>query len=300
MKKKILLPLSLLFVTCTLTAQTELLSNGSFESGDLTDWDLSAVNGVDQGAASCTENWRVQADSFDICVLVPDVAPTDGASAAFTSFDTDVPDTEWILEQTVTLPANVLVMASVSFDFAAEFDFGLGNPINFPRELNLDLYTTGGVLIGNIFNDGFLDAGAISVAYSENADVLALLTGLEGTDVVLRITALIPEIQTGPSKAMIDNLSFLVEETLGVTNNNLNSQLNVFPNPSSGKFNLNYSGTEQITSVKIYDITGKLIYSENLLDIKNTMEFNISLSSGMFLLEVKTETQQTTKKLVIK
>lgn len=299
MKKSLLLLLFLALSLGTLNSQTELLSNGSFETGDLTDWNLDAVNGIDLGATSCVENWRVQGDSLNLCCCVTDISPTDGTSAAYTSFDSDVLDTQWILEQTVTIPLDITA-AEVSFDFIAEFDFGLGSPITIDRELIVDLYDTGGVLIGNVFNDQFSGGGTLSVNYSQNVDVLAMLTGLEGTDVVLRFTSLIPEAGTGPGKALVDNASFLVTETLGVSDNIFNAQLSIFPNPSSGVFSLNYGGNESLLEAKIFDINGRLVHTVDLSKMTNEMQIRTPLTSGIYLLTVTSTSNKTTKKLIVR
>ncbi len=299
MKKYLLLLLVLALSLGTLNSQTELLSNGSFETGDLTDWNLDTINGIDGGPASCAENWRVQGGSLDLCCCVADVSPTDGTSAAYTSFDTTVLDTQWILEQTVTIPLDITA-AEVSFDFIAEFDFSLGVPITIDRELMVDLYDTGGVLIGNVFNDQFSGAGTLSVDYSQNIDVLAMLTGLEGTDMVLRFTALIPETQTGPGKALVDNASFLVTETLGVSDNILNAQLSVSPNPSSGVFSLNYGGNESLSEAKIFDINGRLVHTVDLSKMTNEMQIRTQLTSGIYLLTVTSTSNKATKKLIVR
>lgn len=299
MKKSLLLFIFVALSIGTLYSQTELLSNGSFETGDLTDWNLDAVNGVDGGPQSCSENWRVQGDSVDICCCVTDVFPTDGSFAAFTSFDTDIADTQWIVEQTVTIPLDITA-AAVSFDFIAEFDFSLGNPINIDRELMVDLYETGGTIIGNVFNDQFSGGGTLSINYSQNVDVLAMLTGLEGTDMVLRFTALIPETGTGPGKTLIDNASFLVTETLGVSDNSLNAQLRIFPNPSSGVFSLSYGGNEPLLEAKIFDINGRLVHTVDLSEMTNEMQIRTPLTGGIYLLEITSTSNRAAKKLIVR
>ena len=93
----------------------------------------------------------------------------------------------------------------------------------------------------------------IFVEYSQNIDVKSLLSGLQGTDVVLKITAIIPESATGPSKAMIDAVSFMATETLvGVDENNSNMEVSIFPNPIVNTLNL--ATSFEVNQVVIYDL----------------------------------------------
>jgi hypothetical protein len=298
MKNLLLLFICLLSTVWTVNSQAEFLSNGSFETGDLTGWMVSVVNNVDGGPTSCTENWRVQENSTDVCVLVPEITPTDGISAAFTSFDSDMENTEWILEQTVTLPL-MISAANISFDFKAEFDLSFGPP-TIGRELTVALFDTGGNLIGNVFNDQFLSNGDLSIDYSQDVDVQDLLGGLEGTDVVLRITAIIPEPITGPSKALIDNVSFLIDATVSVIDNNLSVQSDIFPNPTSGNFTLNYEGIEPLLDLKIFDMNGRLVHLDDLSKMRNEMLISTSLRSGIYILEITSTSNKAIKKLIVR
>lgn len=297
--KKTLLLVALLTLTFGSYAQLELLTNGSFETGALSPWTLSAVNGVDGGPTSCTENWRVQTNSTDVCGFVSDIAPTDGTFAAYTSFDSNALNTEWIIEQDVAIPST-LVAATVSFDFAANFDFTLGAPPTIPRELRVDIYDTGGSPIANVFTDGYIDPVGLSVSFSQSIDVLTLLAGLEGQTVRLRITSFIPEVATGPSKGMIDNVSFIVDDGLSVDEFGLGQALSISPNPSNGTFTLDYQGRENLQSAAIYDITGKRLANFDLTTMTGPSVLNASLPTGMYLLQVVSDKSTATKKLIIK
>lgn len=297
MKKLLLLWACTLCVTSAYS-QIELLTNGGFESGDLTAWTVSSVNAVDAGPTTCTENWRVQSDSVDLCCCVPDIGPSEGVFAAFTSFDSSVAATEWILEQQVSIPSTI-VSASFSFDFTGEFDFSLGAPITIPRELRVDIYRMDGTPFSNFWLDSFTGTGALSENYSETIDVSGLLSGLEGMDAMIRITALTPEPGTGPGKTMVDNMSFLVDDGLGVADQTLANTLTVSPNPSNGVFNLNYTGNQQLTKATIYNVSGKQLATYDLSSLQINMELNTNLPTGFYILNIQSKTSQTSKKLII-
>ncbi len=298
MYKKLLF-IGAFLLTAGASAQVELLTNGSFETGDLSSWDISFVNGTDGGPLSCSENFRVQGNSSDICCCVTDVLPSDGSFAAFTSFDSGTASTEWILEQTVSIPA-AIVAADFSFDFTAEFDFSLGPIPTIARELSIDIYRTDGTPFSHWFDDQFIGAGSLSVNYSQTIDVSGLLSGLEGMDAVIRITAIIPEAGTGPGKAMIDNMSFLVDDGLSVADNSLANAITIAPNPSNGVFSINYSGQEALTQAAIYDVSGKQLAQYDISNLQGNTQINANLPTGFYFLTVQSETSQTSKKLIIK
>jgi len=79
--------------------------------------------------------------------------------------------------------------------------------------------------------------------------------------------------------------------TTGIDNINLNSEINIFPNPTSSQLTID---TEQnISEVKIIDITGKMIMitKENTINVAN-------LSDGIYFIQLTTDNRTITKKFV--
>lgn len=297
MKKALLFVAAIVAVNLS-TAQVELINNGGFEDGSLTPWTLDSAGSTDGGPGSCTENWRVASNSFDVCGFVDEIDPAAGSFAAYTSFDGNTANTEWIMEQMISIPATI-VAADFSFDFAANFDFSLGSAITIPRQLFIDLYRMDGTPFSNFWNDDFIDPAALSVSYSETIDVSGLLSGIEGQDAIIRITAIIPEPTTGPSKAMIDNVSFIVDDGLSVDEFSLGTTLSISPNPTNGAFTLTNNGRDQIQGVTLYDITGKRLKDWNFNQAGKTHTLSADLPSGVYLLKVFTQSSAATKKLII-
>jgi len=267
MKTKLLssiIATSLILFTQTAFAQTELdlISNGSFETGDLTGWEASTVNGVDEGLGTCSINWIVLEDSTEVCGNVPNISPLDGEFAAYTSFDSAIANTEWILDQTVSIPADAS-SATVIFTFEAGFDFSLGELPTRSRAFRVQLFETDGTFIGEIFSLEFPATPSLFFAQhiDETNDVFSMIDGFQGTDIIIRFSAFVPEVLTGPSKSLVDNVSFLVDTNLSVEDNELNNDISIFPNPANDFFELNYSGNQQLTDVKVYDLNNRLVKS---------------------------------------
>ena len=303
MKTKILsaaCAFSLILFTQTAFSQTELISNGSFETGDLTDWAVSAVNGVDGGPNSCSENWIVLENSTTICSTVNNVFPSDGAFAAFTSFDSDVPNTEWILEQTVSIP-NDITTASVIFTFDARINLGLGTPPTMSRAFRVELLQTDGTLIGEVWSLVYPAAPVdfLSTHIDETTDVMSMIDGFQGTDIVLKFSAFVPEVLTGPGKALVDNVSFLVDTDLGVNDNAFNNDISVYPNPANTFFEIKNNGNQELTFAKIFDLNGRLIRTIDLT--QSSSNINVSnLANGLYFLEINSLNASTTERLIIK
>ncbi|MEM6684496.1 MAG: T9SS type A sorting domain-containing protein [Bacteroidota bacterium] len=91
-----------------------------------------------------------------------------------------------------------------------------------------------------------------------------------------------------------------VQDTTTLSVNDPSSQLDeirMFPNPANDK--LNISAPNFLEQVAIYDMSGKLIIKdENLRTNSQTIPLE-KLSSGMYMVHIKTENSTTLKKLII-
>jgi hypothetical protein len=84
------------------------------------------------------------------------------------------------------------------------------------------------------------------------------------------------------------------------------SEVNVFPNPSDGRFQLSfeYSGKEKV-SAKVFDITGKLVknITEELVISETSVTANVDLespSSGIYFIRISWGKTLLTKKIIVK
>lgn len=91
---------------------------------------------------------------------------------------------------------------------------------------------------------------------------------------------------------LIQQMGF--EYNVGVDENNLSEEINIFPNPSSGEFSI--KSEKLIEEIYVYDITGKLI----LQQIPNTNQSVVHLSavSGMYFVKIKTDTGIISKRII--
>ncbi|KAA9331135.1 T9SS type A sorting domain-containing protein [Adhaeribacter soli] len=96
---------------------------------------------------------------------------------------------------------------------------------------------------------------------------------------------------------LIDNVSIISYMPTGLKANLLQSQLNVFPNPSNGTFkvDLPQGKTYELT---VTDLTGKVIMTQSVSGGVNQLQLN-KAAKGIYLLKVKGENGTATRKLII-
>jgi hypothetical protein len=103
----------------------------------------------------------------------------------------------------------------------------------------------------------------------------------------------------GPAN-LLDNVMVLrrlvVSAPTGVKENTLASQLNVFPNPSNGQFNVSLPAGKAY-SLEVTDLTGKVICTQKANG--NTQLKLENPAKGIYLLKVTSEGATTVKKLIV-
>ncbi len=95
----------------------------------------------------------------------------------------------------------------------------------------------------------------------------------------------------------VDITSLLVNLGVGITKNTTSqfSDVTIYPNPAIDIVQINNQGENDITSVEIYDITGKKVLNQVL---KNNSSINVSeLKPGIYNVVLATKTERITKKL---
>ncbi len=88
--------------------------------------------------------------------------------------------------------------------------------------------------------------------------------------------------------------------TLGL--NEFENQLVVYPNPSSDFINIKNNGNNLFeVNVKIYDINGRMVYSESQINLNSNYQIPVSaLSSGLYLLEINDGNFKKVQKIEIR
>lgn len=72
----------------------------------------------------------------------------------------------------------------------------------------------------------------------------------------------------------------------------------VYPNPSSGAFNINFDSTPSSLDLSIYNLQGQRLFEQNFQN-RASISFNPNLASGHYILELKTGSQAKHVSIVI-
>ena len=137
--------------------------------------------------------------------------------------------------------------------------------------------------------DEALSQGFVAFTISQNGDLPV------GT--VIQNTA---EIFFDFNPAIVTNTveNEIVEKTTGITNPAILAALNVYPNPSTGTYQLSVSNGLEVTSLRVYDLIGNVILTR---DNVNANEAIINLennANGVYFLEVSTKDGKAVQKLI--
>ena len=83
--------------------------------------------------------------------------------------------------------------------------------------------------------------------------------------------------------------------TLGVSKNLWQNSIKIYPNPSSGNFNIEIDGNSIGSNVVVYDLLGRKIEDFTLKSTKS----KLTLNQGIYLLEIENEGNKFVKKLIV-
>lgn len=106
----------------------------------------------------------------------------------------------------------------------------------------------------------------------------------------------------GSDCAWLDNIVFPPTTTIiGINDVVGNENIEIFPNPNNGIFYINSEVLKSNTDIKIYDLSGRIVYSENVTNNNSflKLEFNTSVK-GLYFLELNSERGVVVEKIIIK
>jgi hypothetical protein len=101
---------------------------------------------------------------------------------------------------------------------------------------------------------------------------------------------------------MYAQTSFVVTESVNTAIRELDraNKVSISPNPSHGLVNIEMANNEQLQRIKIYSLTGQVLYQEKPDGSANKKTIDLkSLNEGVYFIEVSTGKSLITKKLII-
>lgn len=99
--------------------------------------------------------------------------------------------------------------------------------------------------------------------------------------------------QAGFGESIVKN--FCVGEPVGIFEKNLSASLSVYPNPFTSKILI--KNKEIIDEIMIQDISGKIIYTNDIVNAIST-EVNLNVQSGVYYIIVKSGNSRLVQKLI--
>jgi hypothetical protein len=93
--------------------------------------------------------------------------------------------------------------------------------------------------------------------------------------------------------------SFLASQNINsIKTPSFSDQLKIYPNPTQNELNITLEN-DGITNIKLYDISGKIIYSYSSIFKEKVLLENLELNKGLYFIEVENSRQQKTIRKVI-
>lgn len=89
----------------------------------------------------------------------------------------------------------------------------------------------------------------------------------------------------------------LVNDTVGVAEFVIESNITIFPNPTEGIVNVR-SDNVVITEIEVYNMMGKLVRRENVNDVQTMLDLN-SAAPGTYILQMKLQSGDIVRKKLI-
>jgi len=164
---------------------------------------------------------------------------------------------------------------------------------DFDNDGNLDFlitdYGSTGIISNvneNISGNNFILAYSLAGAYLSST-AIGDINGDNLADVVIAGTSF-----TAPARSTKTYLN-ISQNTLGFANEQSLQTVSIYPNPSNGMINIELK--QALTSkIKIYDTTGKLVYSDD--NLSTNIPLHLNLLPGIYMAIIKTTNLNSTQK----
>ncbi|MCF6294349.1 MAG: T9SS type A sorting domain-containing protein [Flavobacteriaceae bacterium] len=205
--------------------------------------------------------------------------PVGVLGVSFTYFATTC-GTEWVVSE-----------LDLVFDNDTNWQFGPANAIAG----QFDFESVAVHELGHAHQLGhIIDSGAImhySIGPSQNSRALSTNDINGGGFVQNRSTT----IQNCTYPLMTDSSC-----SLSTSEEELNSFINVYPNPNNGEFFIKKTSFINLEKAIVYDISGRLISTHDISDGLNIKTINLeSISKGMYFVSIYSENAVVTKKIIL-
>ncbi len=89
--------------------------------------------------------------------------------------------------------------------------------------------------------------------------------------------------------------------TLAVEDENLETTgIQIYPNPTANKINIQFSENQNVESISIYDVLGKEVFARKIDASESKVTLHPNLSKGVYFLKIESDKGEFNKKIIIK
>ncbi len=144
------------------------------------------------------------------------------------------------------------------------------------------------------------DGGSLTGSWGTSVIDLSVL-GANANDVIQFRWELGTDGCNGRLGWFLDNIAVYncTAETLAVSDLSLKNDIDIFPNPSSGQFTIKKANAIDLKSAVIFDINGRTIKQLDLSYSGDEIIVDLnSVSSGMYFMQVRSDSSESTFKLI--
>ena len=93
---------------------------------------------------------------------------------------------------------------------------------------------------------------------------------------------------------------FIIEGSTLNLEENIQNNINLYPNPSNGNLTVTWKPTSEASNIKIYNLLGRLILNQNINEGQQRLDLNMTKeASGIYFIKLKVGNRFMRKKLII-
>lgn len=204
-------------------------------------------------------------------------APAEGVTVTITVFTTDA-----------TFPTGTLTEIASTTDVLFDGDGGV------LRDVAIDALIPAGsevVILTAYPNDGVTNVTIGSGGLNVNGQISWIRSlGCLGNDDIVDLAGF------GLTNAWTINA--VGEEVLSVEDNVLSDNISLFPNPTNGDLNINFSRSFGAANVNVININGQVVLSSSIDAIGNNTIATSELATGVYFAQITTDNGVATKRFV--
>lgn len=181
----------------------------------------------------------------------------------------------------------------------ADLDYNTFHLVNASHEVAANLNPANGVLTFSFYNILLPDSNVNeSLSHGYVTYKIKTLTGLPANTEIYNTA----NIYFDWNPAVVTNTTMntmVYTLPLGVNEYAWENELIIYPNPSREKFKIQLANNNSESTIKICDVTGKIIYEKN--NVTNTVtEINLdTVAKGIYFLKVMSKNGIATKKIIV-